>query len=126
MMSTEPAAEPLPFIMPRVMTAASDIDCLPAQWEIECERGAGFRITLHANLARMFLNNAVSHRQPQARAPALALSGSRLGREERIVNALDVFGRDSRACVRHPHTHEISIARRYRQLAAARHRIFRV
>src|SRR5579871_4002755 len=109
MMSTDPAGAGLLFIVPRDMTAASDMDCLPAQWEIQCERRARSRIALYANLARMFLDDSVRHREAQPRAAILAFFRSGLGREERIVNSMDVFRSDPRSCVRDPYAHYFAI-----------------
>src|SRR2546422_4078041 len=47
----------------RMMTTASDIDCLPHQREFEIERRAFARMTFDPNFSRVFLNNAVSDRK---------------------------------------------------------------
>ena len=56
----------------------------------------------------------------------LALLGCRLGSEERIVNALNVFRRDARAGVGDSNAHHLAIRRGHAQFATARHRIFGV
>ena len=53
----------------------------------------------------MLLDDAVSDGQAQARAALLALLRSGLGGEERIVDALNVFLRDSAAGVGDAHAH---------------------
>src|SRR5277367_4015975 len=92
----------------REMTAASDIDSLPDQREVEIEPGAFARTALDANLPRMLLNDSVTHRQTQPRAPRLAFA-RRLGGEERVIDALDVLLCDSRPGVRNYHADPVSI-----------------
>ena len=55
------------------MTAASDIDGLPGQREIQIERRPLAGTALHANLAGVFLDDSVGDRQAQARCPASGL-----------------------------------------------------
>src|SRR6202158_2668816 len=71
--------------------AKSDMDCLPDQREIQGEGGAFARAALHADIARVFLDDAVGDRKSKACAAILAFRRRRLGSEERIVDALDVF-----------------------------------
>src|SRR5579885_2287263 len=124
MMSTDPAGAGLPFIVPREITAASDMDCLPAQGEIQGESGAGPGIALYANLARMFLDDAVRYGEAQTCAAILTFPGCRLRCKKRIVDSLNVFRRNPRSGVRDAHTYEFAVAGRDAQLAAARHGIF--
>src|SRR5260370_6797816 len=124
MMSIAPAGDGLPFIVPRVMTAASDMHCLPAHRKVQSKRRSRSGIAFDANLAGMFLDDAVSHRESQAGAAVLPLFGRGLRREEWIVNALDVFRRDARPGIGHPHTHHVAVGGRNVQLAAARHGVF--
>ena len=49
---------------------------------------------LHADLAGMFLDDAVGHRQSQPGSPGVAGLGLVLGGEEWIVDAMDVFLRN--------------------------------
>src|SRR5579864_9140083 len=98
-MSTEPAGEGFPLIVPRAMTAASDMHCLPAQWKIQCKRRARARIAFHSNLSRVFLNDAVCHRKSQSSSAVLAFLRCGLGREKWIVNPLNVLRRNARARV---------------------------
>src|SRR6266849_7053054 len=99
MMSTDPTGSVFPCSVPRDMTAASDIDCLPAQGKIQCECRSGTGMTFHANFAGVFLNDAVGHREAEASSAVLSLAGCGLGGEERIVDALDMFRCDSRSSV---------------------------
>src|ERR1700733_5672355 len=112
-MSTDPAGDGLPLTEPRAITAASDMNCLPAQGKVQRECRARSRIAFHSNFPRVLLDDSVRDREPQPRATVLAFLGSRLGREEWIVNALNVFRRDARAGVRHPHAHHVAVRRGY-------------
>src|SRR5579864_3390160 len=125
-MSTVPAGDGLPLTAPRVMTAASDMDCLPAQWKIERERRARSWIAFHANFARMLLDDAVRDRKSQPGAAVLPLGRRRLRREKWIVNALYVFRRDARAGIGNSHAHHVAVAGGHLQLTTARHRVFGV
>ncbi len=60
----------------RAMTAASDIDRLPRQREIEVERGAFAGSAFHPDLPGMFLDDAVGHRQAQPGASGLPFAGT--------------------------------------------------
>ena len=52
----------------------------------------------NVDLACMFLDNAVSHRQSETRAALLSFPHRVLGGEKRIVYARDMLLRDARAC----------------------------
>ena len=54
------------------MTAASDIDGLPGQRKIQVERRPLAGAALHANLARVFLDDSVGNRQAQPGTALLA------------------------------------------------------
>src|ERR1700726_1903298 len=112
MISTEPAAgsDVSPELC-RTITAASDIDSLLGQGEIEVECGAFAMAALHANFPRMFLNDAVGYGQTESRASRLAFAGSRLGGEKWIVDAVDVFLRNSGAGIRDHYANVVAIAR---------------
>ena len=87
-------------------TANSDMDGLPRrcryQWEIQGEGRAFARAALHADIARVFLDDAVGHRESKTGAAILALRGRRLGGKERVVDALNVFLRNARCLYRRP------------------------
>src|SRR5277367_3714692 len=72
-------------------TSNSDMDCLPDQREIQGEGGAFARAALHADVARVFLDDAVGDRKTKTSAPRLALDGCRLGSEKRVIDPLDVL-----------------------------------
>src|SRR5436190_5953509 len=93
----------------RGMTAASDIDRLSHEREIQIERGAFFRGTLHANLAGMLLDDPVGHRQTETGAPFLTILRCSFGGEERIVNALNVLLCDSATGIRNHYAHAVAI-----------------
>src|SRR5712671_4503658 len=103
------------------MTAASDMDCLPAQGKIQSKCRPASGMALHANLARMLLDDSVCDGKTQPSAAALAFAGSRLGRKKRIVNALNVLRRNTRSRVGHPHTEICAIGGRHAQGAASGH-----
>src|SRR5580704_6909654 len=102
------------------------MNCLPAEREIEREGRASAGMTLHANLARVLLNDAVGDRKSEAGAAGLAFARRSLRSKERIVNALNVFRRDARPGVGHTHADALAVERGYAQRAATRHRVFGV
>src|ERR1700756_3298282 len=108
------------------MTAASDMHCLPAQGKIESDRGARAGVALDANLARMFLDDAVGDGKPKPRATGLAFFRDGLGREERIVYPLNVLRRNARPGVAYAHADHFTIGSRHGELSTACHRVFRV
>src|SRR5271169_3665432 len=79
--------------------ATSDIDSLPRryQWNIQGEGGAFARAALHADIARVFLDDAVGDGEPKSGAAVLTVGGRRLGGEKRAVDRLNVFLRNARA-----------------------------
>src|SRR5207302_1191320 len=85
-------------------------DCLPAQGEIQGEGRAGAGTALHANLARMFLNDAISDGKTEAGAAGLAFAKRCLGGKEWIVDALAVFGVDARSGVGHADVADLAAA----------------
>src|ERR1019366_7562311 len=123
MMSTEPAGDGLPFIVPRAMTAVSDMHCLPAQGEIQGEGRPGTWIAFDTNLARMLLDDAVRDGKSQSGSTVLTFFGRRLRGEKRIVNPLNMLWRNARPSVRNPHAHHVAIGRSHVELAAPRHRV---
>src|ERR1019366_2285132 len=126
MMSTAPASPGVPFNSVRGMTAVSDMHCLPAQGKIQRKRRSCTRLALHANLARMFLDDAVGDRKAETSAAGLALARRSLGSKERIVNAWDVLGRNARSGVGHAYAHALAVERGHTQRAPARHGVFGV
>src|SRR6266851_8385048 len=93
-------------------TASSDMDDLSDQRKIQGEGGAFARAALHADIARVFLNDAVGDRKSKTGAAILALRGRRLGGEKWIVDALNVFLRNARAGVGDAHADEFAVQRR--------------
>src|ERR1035441_4804982 len=91
----------------------SDMDCLPGRYqrEIQGEGGAFARAALHADIARVFLDDAVGDRESKTGSAILALRGRRLGREKWIVDALNVFFCNARAGVRNAHAYEFAVQR---------------
>src|SRR5260370_976312 len=94
-------------------TASSDMDSLSDQREIQGEGGAFARAALHADVARVFLDDAVGDRKSKTRAAILALRGGRLGSEKWIVDALNVFLGDPGASIRDAHADDFAIQRIY-------------
>ena len=66
-------------------------------------------MTLHANLARMFLNDAVGDGKAEAGTAGLAFARRGLGGEEGIVDALDVLGGNARSGVRNAHANAVAV-----------------
>src|SRR6476660_184385 len=83
------------------ITAASDIDGLPGQRKIQVKRRPLAGTALHANLARVFLDNSVRNRQAESGTPLLACLRCSFRSKEWVVDACDMFGRNAAARVRH-------------------------
>src|SRR5580704_10587212 len=131
MMSMAPARPGAPFNSVCGITAVSDIfglrgNSLPAQGEIQGEGGAFPRMAFYTNLAGVFLDDAVGHGKAETGAAGLAFAGRSLSSKERIVNALNMFGRDAGSGVGDGHADALAVERRHAQGAAARHGVFGV
>src|SRR5580692_12479564 len=125
MINTEPAAgTDLSPELCRTITAASDIDSLPGQREIEVKGSAFAMPALHPNLPRVLLNNPVSYGQAQPGAARLAFPRSGLGRKERIVNSVDMLLCNARARIRHHHANAFAIHGCNAQRPAVAHCVF--
>src|SRR5437763_14461537 len=74
----------------------------------------------------MFLNNAVGHREAEAGAPALAIARRRLGSEEWIIDASEIFARNAAAGIAHVYGHAGAIAGFDLQGPAAMHGVLGV
>ncbi len=87
---------------------------------------AGADGALDMNLAGVLLNDAVGHGEAQSGTAAVAGPGHGFGGEERIVDALEVLGRDARAGVVH-NRFDVPVGERgYAEAAAAGHGILGV
>src|SRR5215469_10151056 len=102
------------------ITAASDMDCLPGQREVKREGCAFSGTAVDTNLPRMFLNDAVCHREPQPGAARLSFFLAGLGGEEGIINAMNVFLGNAGTCVGDKHAYKFAILRRHFQHASSR------
>src|ERR1700739_2461835 len=92
-----------------VITAASDMNGLPDQGEIQGEGGSFARTALHADVSRMFLDDAVGDRKSKTGAAILTFRRRGLGGEEWVVNTMDVLLGDDRTGVGNWHRDEISV-----------------
>src|SRR5215468_10110299 len=112
MMRTDPAIarESKSFIL-RGKTAASDIDGLPGQRKIQVERSPLAGTTLHANLARVLLDDPVCNRQAQPGTALLACLRCSFCGEERIVDPRDVFRGYPAARIRNADAHTRTVRR---------------
>src|SRR5205807_3335307 len=124
MIRMHPCEEEGPSVKCRGMTAASDIDRLSQQREIQIESCSFFRGTLDANLAGVLLNDPVCDRQTEAGATFLTILRCGLGGEEGIVNALDVLLCDSAAGIRNHYAHAIAVRSSDVQGSAIGHCVF--
>src|SRR5580658_318009 len=128
MMSTAPAMPGVLFIGGREMTAVSDIfrlwSCLAAQGKIQSEGGSCARLAFYANFARMLLDDAIGDRKPKAGAARLTLARRSFRGEKRVVNTLDMLGRNARSGIRDAHAHALSVQRGHTQRTAAGHGVF--
>src|ERR1700690_1179375 len=107
---------------------SSDMDCLPRRYrryqgKIQGESGAFARAALHADIPRVFLNDAVGYGEPKTGAAVLAFRGRSLGGEEGIVDAVYVFLRNARTGVRDPHADEFAVESGHVQNSAPGHGI---
>src|SRR5271168_3553798 len=110
-------------------TANSDMDGLLGGCRYRCRcryqrkiqgEGCAFAwAALHADVASVFLDDAVSDGKAKTGAATLAFGRRVLGREEGIVDALNVFLGDAGAGVRDANTDKFSVQRGYSQHAAA-------
>src|SRR3954469_6963565 len=103
------------------VSATSDIYRLSQHGEFHMEAGALAWLALDANLASVFLDDAVRNGEPQPSATAPALRGTTLGGEEWIVDAMDVPGRDAAAGITHLDVNGAAIHSRDFEAAAAGH-----
>src|ERR1700758_3818926 len=71
--------------------STSGMDGIPQQRKLKMEGCAGANGALNVDFSRVFLDDAVGHREAEPRAPLVSRLGSVLGSEERIVNALQVL-----------------------------------
>src|SRR5215467_1136634 len=92
MINTAPADGMGSLILGREITAASDIDSLPCQREIQVERCSFAGPAFHSNLARVLLDDAVGNGEAKPSSPVLAFPRCILSREKRIVDTVDVLG----------------------------------
>src|SRR5258708_32985414 len=83
-------------------------------------------MTFHANLSRVFLNDAVGDGESQAGAPGLAFAGRSLGGKEWIVDALNVLRGDARPGVSYADANALTIQSGHPQRATAGHGVFGV
>src|SRR5215831_10422367 len=74
----------------------------------------------------MLLDDSIGNGKSKAGAAILALLRGRLGGEERIVDALNVFLRDAGAGIRNPDTHGITVLSCYIEQTASWHGVFGV
>src|ERR1022692_1117691 len=106
-------------------TASSGIDRLSQHGKLHDECRALTGRAGHTDLAGMFLDDAVGHRQPQTCATAVSRLGLfALGGEEWIIDAMDMLLRDSCARIRHFHLHVMAIGGADHQRAARGHCVF--
>src|SRR5450755_4210064 len=109
MMSTDPAGV-VPWIALREMTAASDMHRLPAQGEVEGEGRPRTWICFDSNFAGVLLNNAVGYGEAKSCSAILPFFRRSLRREERVVDAMNMLGRNAGAGVGDAHADLIAIA----------------
>src|SRR5207247_8870539 len=107
----------------RMMTTASDIDCLPHQREFEIESRAFAGMTFDPNFSRMLLNNAIRHRKSKSRTFALAFARRGFSGEERVVNAMNVVLRYTAAGIGNNAAYPVALGCRDTQSSACRHGI---
>src|ERR1700751_4606180 len=78
-------------------SVASDMRGFPQHRKFKIERGSGAQVACYVYLPGVFLDNAVCDGKTEARSTSLSLYGRGLGGEERIVDPLQMFRRDTRA-----------------------------
>src|SRR5258706_7138027 len=95
------------------MTAVSGMTCFPraANGEFQMEGSAFSGLALHADLPRVLLNDAVGYGESQSGTSSLAFLDGVLSCEKWIVNAGNMFLRNTGAGVRDAHHHGVSVLR---------------
>src|SRR5207247_11161051 len=108
MINTVPEREACASPGCRMMTTASDIDCLPHQREFEIKRRAFARMTFDPNFSAVLLNNAVSDRncKPSTSASPLARRGVR--GDVRAGNTVNLFLRYNSTSSANHHTDPVT------------------
>src|ERR1700745_464071 len=109
MINTTPAHEACVSPGCLMMTAASDIDGLPHQRELEIERRAFARMTFDPNFSRVLLNDAIRYRKSKPRTFTLSFARRRFSGEEWVVNAMNVFLRYTIAGIGNHHAYTITV-----------------
>src|SRR5580698_7995948 len=109
--------------MPRLSTLSLNMDGLPAQWEIQGESCARPGMAFHANLSRVFLDDAVGNGKAKAGTARLAFARQSLGGKKGIINTLNVLGCDTRSGIGNGDADTLAIHGCNAQFAAARHGI---
>src|SRR5271157_2875799 len=109
-------------------TAVSGIDRLPQHGKFHRERRTSAGPAVHANLPGVFLNDAVGNgkSQPSTTAVASLRRGLVLGCEKWIVDAVNMFLRDTRARVGNDDLHVVAVIGADHQRATRWHGVFRV
>src|SRR5664280_205452 len=105
-------------------TASSGIDRLSHHGKLHDECRALTGRAVDANLAGMFLDDTVGHRQSQPCATAVSRLRFVLGGEERIVDAMDMLLRNSCTRIRYLHLYVMAIGGADHQRAACGHCVF--
>src|SRR5437762_5482805 len=107
---------------------ASDMHSLSCSHhgKFQMEGCAFARPALHTNLPGMFLNDAVSDRESEARAALRSRAIGRFCGEKGIVNALDVFLRNAAAGIGNHDVHAAAVGSAHGEGSALRHGVFGV
>src|ERR1700722_14551035 len=98
-----------------------NMDGLPAERKVQGKCGSGAGVAFHTNLAGVLLNNSVGNRKPEASTSCLAFARRVLRGKERIVNALDMLGRNARSRIRNAHAYAVAVRSGHAQPSAAWH-----
>src|SRR5579862_6699092 len=72
--------------------STSGMDGIPRQRKLKMEGCAGAYGALNVDFSRVFLDDAVGHREAEPCAPLVSRLGRVLGGKERIVDALQMLG----------------------------------
>src|SRR5207249_11999417 len=109
MINTVPEREACASPGCRMMTTASDIDCLPHQREFEIKRRAFARMTFDPNFSRVLLNNAVSDRKSKPSTIVLAFARRGFSFEVWVVYTMNLFLRSTVVSIDNHHTDSVTV-----------------
>src|SRR5271156_994100 len=105
---------------------ASDMRRFPQHGKFEIKGSPRADMTLHVNFSGVLLDDAVGYGEPKACATPFSLFRRRLGREERVVDALQVLWSNACPGIRNSDTYVAIDFSRNAQRSTPVHRVLRI